>query len=40
MAKALGRWSLETIEEALGADGEGVLREAVRLIDLRPAAAA
>jgi hypothetical protein len=34
MAKALELWSPETIEEALGADAEGVLPEAVRLIDL------
>lgn len=34
MAKALELWSAETIEEALGADAEGVLPEAVRLIDL------
>ena len=34
MAKALELWSAETIEEALGVDAEGVLPEAVRLIDL------
>ena len=34
MAKALELWSPETIEEALGAEAEGVLPEAVRLIDL------
>jgi hypothetical protein len=34
MAKALELWSPEVIEEALGADAEGVLPEAVRLIDL------
>ena len=34
MAKALELWSAETIEEALGADADGVLPEAVRLIDL------
>ncbi|HEY0156727.1 MAG TPA: hypothetical protein VGF28_05485 [Thermoanaerobaculia bacterium] len=34
MAKALELWSPETIEEALGGDAEGVLPEAVRLIDL------
>ncbi|HEX9983581.1 MAG TPA: hypothetical protein VGF69_09970 [Thermoanaerobaculia bacterium] len=34
MAKALELWSPETIEEALGANAEGVLPEAVRLIDL------
>ncbi|HEX7152403.1 MAG TPA: hypothetical protein VF618_13025 [Thermoanaerobaculia bacterium] len=34
MAKALELWSPETIEEALGADADGVLPEAVRLIDL------
>ena len=35
MAKALEVWSAEVIEEALGADADGVLPEAVRLIDLR-----
>jgi len=35
MAKALELWSPEVIEEALGADAEGVLPEAVRLVDLR-----
>ncbi|HEX8410722.1 MAG TPA: hypothetical protein VF883_17800 [Thermoanaerobaculia bacterium] len=34
MAKALELWPAETIEEALGAEAEGVLPEAVRLIDL------
>jgi len=34
MAKALELWSLETIEEALGADADWALPEAVRLIDL------
>ena len=34
MAKALELWAPETIEEALGADAERVLPEAVRLIDL------
>ena len=34
MAKALELWSAETIEEALGSDADGVLPEAVRLIDL------
>jgi hypothetical protein len=34
MAKALELWAPETIEEALGAEAEGVLPEAVRLIDL------
>jgi hypothetical protein len=34
MAKALELWSPEAIEEALGANAEGVLPEAVRLIDL------
>jgi hypothetical protein len=34
MAKALELWSPEVIEEALGAEAEGVLPEAVRLIDL------
>ncbi|HEY0140218.1 MAG TPA: hypothetical protein VGF48_04925 [Thermoanaerobaculia bacterium] len=34
MAKALELWSAEVIEEALGADADGVLPEAVRLIDL------
>ena len=34
MAKALELWSAETIEEALGAEADGVLPEAVRLIDL------
>jgi hypothetical protein len=34
MAKALEVWSAEVIEEALGVDAEGVLPEAVRLIDL------
>src|SRR5690242_308537 len=34
MAKALELWSPEVIEEALGVDAEGVLPEAVRLIDL------
>ncbi|HEX8619029.1 MAG TPA: hypothetical protein VF911_15705 [Thermoanaerobaculia bacterium] len=34
MAKALEVWSAEVIEEALGADADGVLPEAVRLIDL------
>jgi hypothetical protein len=34
MAKALELWSPEVIEEALGAGAEGVLPEAVRLIDL------
>ena len=34
MAKALELWSAEAIEEALGAEAEGVLPEAVRLIDL------
>ncbi|HEX8616836.1 MAG TPA: hypothetical protein VF911_04530 [Thermoanaerobaculia bacterium] len=35
MAKALELWSAEVIEEALGADADGVLPEAVRLIELR-----
>lgn len=35
MTKALEVWSAEVIEEALGAEAEGVLPEAVRLIDLR-----
>ncbi|MFL6248006.1 MAG: hypothetical protein ACJ74H_18430 [Thermoanaerobaculia bacterium] len=35
MAKALELWSPEVIEEALGADADGVLPEAVRLIDLQ-----
>ena len=34
MAKALELWAPELIEEALGADADGVLPEAVRLIDL------
>jgi len=34
MAKALELWAPEVIEEALGAEAEGVLPEAVRLIDL------
>jgi len=34
MARALDLWAPEVIEEALGADVEGVLPEAVRLIDL------
>lgn len=34
MAKALELWAMETIEEALGADAEGVLPEAVRLTEL------
>ena len=34
MAKALELWSMEVIEEALGAEAEGVLPEAVRLVDL------
>src|SRR5215212_3452172 len=34
MAKALELWPPEIIEEALGADADGVLPEAVRLIDL------
>jgi hypothetical protein len=34
MAKALELWSPEVIEEALGAEADGVLPEAVRLIDL------
>jgi hypothetical protein len=34
MAKALEVWPAEVIEEALGADAEGVLPEAVRLVDL------
>lgn len=34
MAKALEIWTAEVIEEALGADANGVLPEAVRLIDL------
>jgi hypothetical protein len=34
MAKALELWSPEVIEEALGMDADGVLPEAVRLIDL------
>jgi len=34
MAKALELWSPEVIEEALGVEAEGVLPEAVRLIDL------
>jgi hypothetical protein len=34
MAKALELWSPEIIEDALGADADGVLPEAVRLIDL------
>lgn len=34
MAKALELWSLEAIEEALGADADGVLPEGLRLIDL------
>jgi len=34
MAKALEVWTAEVIEEALGADANGVLPEAVRLIDL------
>jgi hypothetical protein len=34
MAKALELWSPEVIEEALGAEAESVLPEAVRLIDL------
>ncbi|HYO77826.1 MAG TPA: hypothetical protein VE010_15310 [Thermoanaerobaculia bacterium] len=35
IAKALELWSAEVIEEALGADADGVLPEAVRLIELR-----
>lgn len=35
MAKALELWSQEAIEEALGADAQGVVPEAVRLIELR-----
>lgn len=34
MAKALELWSLEAIEEALGADADGVLPEGLRLIEL------
>jgi hypothetical protein len=34
MAKALELWAPEVIEEALGADADGVLPEAVRLVDL------
>lgn len=34
IANALELWSLEEIEEALGADADGVLPEALRLIDL------
>jgi hypothetical protein len=34
MAKALDLWAPEVIEEALGADADAVLPEAVRLIDL------
>jgi hypothetical protein len=34
MAKALELWPAEVIEDALGVDAEGVLPEAVRLIDL------
>jgi hypothetical protein len=34
MARALDLWAPEVIEEALGADAEGVLPDAVRLIDL------
>jgi hypothetical protein len=34
MAKALELWAPEVIEEALGAEADGVLPEAVRLIDL------
>lgn len=34
MAKALELWAPEVIEEALGADAQGVLPEAMRLIDL------
>jgi hypothetical protein len=34
MAKALEIWAPEVIEEALGADAQGVLPEAVRLINL------
>ena len=34
MAKALELWSLEAIEEALGADADSVLPEGLRLIEL------
>jgi hypothetical protein len=34
MGKALELWAPEVIEEALGADADGVLPEAVRLVDL------
>ena len=34
IANALELWSMETIEEALGADADGVLPESVRLVDL------
>ncbi len=34
MAKALEIWAPEVIQEALGADAQGVLPEAVRLINL------
>ena len=34
MAKALEVWTPEVIEEALGADADGVLPEAIRLIDV------
>lgn len=34
IANALELWSMETIEEALGADADGVLPEAVRLVDV------
>lgn len=34
MAKALVMWSPEVIEEALGADADGVLPDGVRLTDL------
>lgn len=35
MAKALERWTHEAIEEALGADADTVLPQAVRLAELR-----
>jgi hypothetical protein len=35
VAKALELWTRETIEEALGADAEAVLPQAVRLTELR-----
>ena len=34
MAKALEVWTPEVIEEALGADADGVLPDAIRLIDV------